>query len=161
MYNCVWVAAQSRAMLPVFCGISGSTRATLIMEVASIGRRSPGALIIIFQTNNIVFAQIVAELYFNNCQRFRPAVSQPMIGLWGNVDVLTSAELQFLVTTNDVGDALDYYPVFTSSGMPLQAQPCSWSYFEHFHLKPRPFFQDFVATPWPFIEFPHQDFLPC
>jgi hypothetical protein len=83
-----------------------------------------------------------------------------MIGLWGNVDVLTPAELQCLVTTNNVGDALDYYPVFTSSGMPLQTQPCSWFYFEHFHLKPRPFFQDFVATPWPFIEFPHQDFLP-
>ena len=69
--------------------------------------------------------------------------------------MFTPTKLQFLFTSDNVGDALDYDPVFTSSRMPLQTQPCPWFYFEHFHLEPRSFFQNFVATPGPFIEFPH------
>lgn len=76
------------------------------------------------------------------------------------MDVLTPVQFQCPVTTHYVSGALNYDPMLASSCVPLQTQPCSRVYFEHLHFKARPFFKNFVTTPGPFIEFPHQDFLP-
>ena len=59
------------------------------------------------------------------------------------------------VTTDDVGDTLDYDPVFASLSMSLQAQSRARFYFEHFYLEAWPLFQNFVAAPRSFIEFAH------
>src|SRR2546426_5637895 len=95
----VMVAAQSRAMFPVFCGISGSTRATLSMKVRRLRQpfvRPEGqrvklsdSLIIVIEADNVVLPEVIAELDFDDSQRCVCAVAEPMISLRRNVNVLT------------------------------------------------------------------------
>jgi hypothetical protein len=117
------------------------------------------SLVVILQTDNIVFAEIITELHLNDRHRFLAAVSQTVISLRWNVDVLAAAKLQFLFAADDISDACDHNPVLAALRVPLQTQSRARFYFQHFYFKTRALFQNFVATPGSFIKFPHRLFL--
>jgi hypothetical protein len=87
-------------------------------------------LVVILEPHDVIFTQIIAKLHLNDGQKCVAAISQPMIGLWRNVDVLALAKLEFPLTADDICNALDHDPMFASSCMSLQTQPRAWLYFK-------------------------------
>jgi hypothetical protein len=78
-------------------------------------------LVIVFQSHNIIFAEIVAELYFDERERLVGRVAEAMLSLRGDVDVLARFELQLAVAADDISDALNDDPVFAPTRMLLKA----------------------------------------
>jgi len=120
-----------------------------------VPRCSLGSLIVVFKPNDVIFAQIITQLYLDNSQWFLTAVTQTVVGLRGNMNVLTPTQLQFLITTNDVGNTLHHYPVFASLRMSLQTKSRARLYLEHLYLESGPLFKYFIAAPRSFIKFAH------
>src|SRR5438128_3923883 len=169
MCSGVMVAAHSRAMFPVFCGISGSTRATLSMKVCRL--RDPSfagrakrvlsdSFIVVIEADNVVLPEVIAKLDFDDSQRCVCAVTKAMISLWRNVDVLTGTQLQFIFSTHHVRNAFDHDPMFAATRVALQTESRAGLHFQHFYFKAGPFFQHFVAAPRSLVRFAHRTILP-
>jgi hypothetical protein len=45
--------------------------------------------------------------------------------------------------------------VFAAPRVSLQAKSRAGLHFKPFHLEARLFFEDFIATPWPFVKLSH------
>jgi hypothetical protein len=117
------------------------------------GSRIP--LVIIFETHDVVLAQIVAELDLDERQQLVCAVAEAMIGLWWDVYVLAFIEAQGSISADNVGSAGDDDPVLTAPRVTLQTQARS-----RLDLKPLDFittalFQNFVTSPRSLIRFSH------
>src|SRR3989442_12076325 len=121
----VFVAAQSRAMLPVFCGISGSTRAILIM-LTKFHSHPP---VIVLETHDVIFAEIITELNFDDFQYICPAVTNAVIGGYRDMNVLALAKPQFVISANNIGNTLNYDPVFVSALVALKTESGTRVYF--------------------------------
>jgi hypothetical protein len=113
------------------------------------------SLIIILYPNDIVFSEIIAKLYLDQNQRHVGTISQSVIRVGRKMNVATFSQLQFPVTTDNVGDALHYDPVFTAPGVALQTQTLTRCNFQPFHLKAGALFQHFISSPWSFVFFSH------
>jgi hypothetical protein len=87
--------------------------------------------VVIFETNDVVFAQVITELYFDERERLGGAVAQAMISFRGDVYVLSTRELKLTLPAYHVGDSGDHYPVLVAPRMALQAEACA-----RFHLQP-------------------------
>jgi hypothetical protein len=72
------------------------------------------SLVVILQTDNIVFSEIITELHLDDRHRFLSAVSQTVISLRWNVDMLAAAKPQLLFAAHDVRDPCNYYPVLAA-----------------------------------------------
>lgn len=114
------------------------------------------SLIVIFQPHNVILAEIITKLHFNDRERSIAAVAKTMIRLRRNVYMLALAQLQLFLAAGDVRQALNYYPVLAAPAVSLQAEPRPWLDLDHLDLKPGPFFQDFIAAPWSLVRFPQQ-----
>jgi len=77
------------------------------------------SLVVILEAHDVVFAEIVAKLNFNDGQFDVAAVSQAMIGFGWDVDVLALLQLQLLFATDYVGHAFDYDPMLAAPRMSL------------------------------------------
>jgi hypothetical protein len=80
------------------------------------------AFIVIFKPNDVVFAEIRAELDFDERKRSVCAVAEAMVGLWRDVYVFAFAKTQMLFSADDIGCACDDDPVLAAMCMSLQAQ---------------------------------------
>ncbi len=72
------------------------------------------SFVIVFEAHNVVFAEIVAELHFDECERAVCAVAETMVGLGRNVDVLARLELKLTLAAGHVGDAGDDDPMLAA-----------------------------------------------
>ncbi len=113
------------------------------------------SLIVILEPHNVVLAQIVAQLNFDDGQFDVAAVSQAMISFRWDVDVLALFQAQFPVAANNISHAFDYNPMFAAARMSLQAESRAGFYFQYFDLKAWSFFEDFVAAPWSLVKLSH------
>lgn len=119
-----------------------------------------GSLIVVFKPDDIVFAQIVAKLDFDNRQRPIRTIAEPVICLWRNMDVLAFMQLYFSVATDDVCGSFNDDPVLAAMGMALQAQARARLNLKHFNLEASPFFQHLIAAPGTFVRLSQQSFPP-
>jgi hypothetical protein len=113
------------------------------------------SLVVIRETHDVVLAQIVTKLNFDNGQADVATVSQTVIGFGRNVNVLTLSQLQLPVATDNVGHAFNHNPMFAAARMSLQAQSRARFHFQQFDLKTGFFFQNFVAAPGSLVKFSH------
>jgi hypothetical protein len=113
------------------------------------------SLIVVRKSYDVVLAQVITKLHFDDCQTDIAAVSQSMIGFRWDVNVLTLLQSQFPVAADNISHALDHDPMFTAPRMSLQAQSRARLHLQHFDLKAWSFFQDFVTAPRSFVKLSH------
>ena len=77
-------------------------------------------MVIVSNSDDIVFAEIVAELHLDDRKWLVAAICEAMICGSRDVDVSALTKLQLLISAHDVGGALDDYPMFASVGVALQ-----------------------------------------
>src|SRR5438045_1251617 len=118
------------------------------------------SLIVVIETDNVVLPEIIAKLDFDDSQRCVGAVTEAMISLRRNVNMLTATQLQLVFSTHHVGNAFDHDPMFAAMRMALQTESRAGLNFQHFYFKAGPLFQHFVAAPWSLVRFAHRTILP-
>jgi hypothetical protein len=123
-----------------------------------VNARLGDSLIVVFDAHDVVLAQVIAKLNFDDCQTDVAAVSQAMIGFGRDVDVLTLLQLQFTIATDNVSHAFNHDPVFAAPRVSLQAQSRAGFHFQHLDLKAGSFFQDFVTAPGSLVKLSHQHY---
>jgi len=86
-------------------------------------------LVIVLETHNVIFAQIIAELNFDDRQYACTAVTDAVISERWDMDVLAFTKPQFVISANNVGHAMDYDPVFAPPRVALKAESGARLYF--------------------------------
>ncbi len=123
----------------------------------SLSNRGLGdSLVVVLKTHNVVLAQIVTKLHFDDCQPHIAAVSQTMIGFGRDMNMVALLKLQLAITTDNVSHAFYHDPMFATARVTLEAESRAGFHFQHFDLKAGPLFEDFVTTPWSLVEFSHR-----
>ena len=108
---------------------------------------------VIFQPDDVVLAEVVAQLDFDERQRTRRRIAEAMICLRRNVDVLAFSKLKLTVAANDISDPLDDNPMLAASRVTLEAQARAGFNFKPFNFIASAFLQNLVASPRPLICF--------
>src|SRR5688572_30182638 len=111
------------------------------------------SFVIVFQPHYIVLAQVVAQLYLYQRKWAAAAVTESMVSLSGDKDVIALFKLRFASPTHHVSDSLNYHPVFTAARVTLQAEPCTWFNFQTLYLESGTFLQDLIASPGSLVSF--------
>jgi len=114
------------------------------------------SLIVIRETNDVVLAQIITKLNFNDCQTDIAAVSQAMIGFGRYVYMLAFLQSQFTVATDDISYTFYHDPMFAAPRVSLQAEARTWFYLQNFNLITGLLLENFVGAPRSFVKFSHK-----
>src|SRR6266542_3622313 len=80
---------------------------------------------VILQTQNIIFAQIITSLHFNENKRLSTPVFHSMRRANRDIDCLTCFDQHLAIVERHVCSSLYYNPVFGSLGMLLVTQTFS------------------------------------
>jgi hypothetical protein len=113
------------------------------------------SFVIVFEPHDVVFAEIVAELNFDERERMICAVAETVNGFGGNVKVFAHLELEFPVAANDRRDAVDNDPVLAAPRVALQAQARARFDFKPFDFVASALFQHLIAPPRSLFRFSH------
>jgi hypothetical protein len=113
------------------------------------------SFVVIFETHDVVFAEVVAELHFDEREWAIRAIAEPMIGFGRDVKVLALLQLKLAVAADDIGCARHDDPVLRAPRMSLQAEARTRLDLKPLDLVALGFLQNFIQTPGPLISFSH------
>src|SRR5262249_32496271 len=110
---------------------------------------------VVLEANDIVFAEIVAALHFDEDQIFFAGVLNAVGSADGNVDRLAGTNRDLTTVERDLRRSADDEPVFRTLRVLLITQSFSGQHFDPFDLESGCFFQHLVSSPRTSIEFSH------
>jgi hypothetical protein len=96
--------------------------------------------VVIFKPNDIILAQILAILDFNNHEWNYARIFEAMLGASGDVCGLIAVEDFFFIIASDYGSPADHDPMFAAVVVHLETEPMSWLDFDPFDFVTATFF---------------------
>jgi hypothetical protein len=113
------------------------------------------SFVVVFETHDVVFAEVVAELHFDERERMVRAVAEPVIRFGRDVQVFAFFELKIALAADDIRRALDDDPVFAAPRMTLETQARARLDLKSLDLITIALFQNLIAAPRPLFLFSH------
>jgi hypothetical protein len=71
-------------------------------------------MVVVLQAHDVVFAEVIAELHFDENEQLRAAVADAVFGFDRDVHMLAAREFDFLVAAGHIGHALHHNPMLTA-----------------------------------------------
>jgi len=112
-----------------------------------------GSAKIIFETHNVVFAEIISSLDFDKDQVFVAGVLHSMCGADGNIDRFAGADRDIAAVERDSRRSFNDHPVLGALRVFLITQPLARLHLDALDLERAPFFEHGISAPGPLIEF--------
>src|SRR5262245_32084658 len=94
-------------------------------------------MINVVEPNNVVLAQIAADLHFDQLQRDFSRIGEAMDRTDRHIDGFIFVHQPHIVADRDLGDATHYDPVFRAMEVLLQRQPAAGMNADSLDLVPR------------------------
>src|ERR1035441_4922693 len=113
----------------------------------STGRALLAAPVVVVQPHDVILAEVVAVLHFDEDQRILAGVVDPMRHPDGNIDGLTRPDRDHLAVKGDGALAGHHEPVLRPAGMPLIAEPVAGRHGDRLDLVAGAVGQHSVGTP--------------
>jgi hypothetical protein len=118
------------------------------------------SFIIVFQSDDVILAEIIAELDFDEGEVLVGGVAEAVVGFGWDMDMLARFELELTFAADDVGDALDNDPMLAAARVALKTQASARLHFESFNFVACALFKDFIPPPGSLVSFAsHYTFL--
>ena len=105
--------------------------------------------VVILQSHNVILAEIITKLHFDNFDQTFMQVFQAVLGTQRNVDGVSASHRYNSFTHRDSGRTIDHRPMLTAVLVALQGQTPRRLYDNPLHLESRLFIQHVKGTPWP------------
>src|SRR5579885_1785998 len=106
-----------------------------------------GARIDILEAHDVVFAQIIATLYFDDFNGLFGHVLEAMLRAQWNEYGFILAQVENIFSARDAGGSEHHYPVLGATMMHLQRQACSGVDTDAFDLKTRTALDGVIPAP--------------
>jgi len=137
--------------------------ASIFVPPMSIPMRRLGSCIDVVVTDDVVFAEIVPELHFDDDDFALVQVFKAVLGTQWNVNRTTARHGHDFVVNGDCGCAFHNCPMFLAVLVALQAKPAALFHHNALHFKAGHFVQNIEGTPravfmikWQRVCFPEQ-----
>ena len=115
------------------------------------------SFVVVFNPDNVVLAEIIAKLNFNEGQQLLAGISQPMVGTWRNEQMLTRRQLRFAIAADDIGDAINNHPMFAATRVTLKTQSRARFYLKPFDFEAITLIENFISAPWSLVSLAAQN----
>src|ERR1017187_8913216 len=127
----------------------------------STGHALLAAPVVVVQPHDVILAEVVAVLHFDEDQRILAGVVDPMRPPDGNIDGLTRPDRDHLAVESDGALAGHHEPVLRPAGIPLIAEPVTGRHGDRLDLVPGAVGQHSVGTPRTHVIVDHLHIIPA